>query len=209
MVNQNAILFVVAAPSGAGKTSLLKALKKINNRVSISISHTTRQSREGEVEGKDYFFESEKKFKDLIKENYFLEYARVFDNYYGTSRGHIESILKSGSNIILEIDWQGAQKVRASGINTMGIFILPPNYKTLKERLISRQKDSVETIKRRMDAAFSEISHYNEFDFILVNDEFEQTVIKLNEIITSPRAGLHKKTSLHDDFISELMAQRE
>ncbi len=206
---KNGMLFVVAAPSGAGKTSLLKELSKKNNRVIISTSHTTRKPRDGEIEGEDYFFIDEKSFKKLIEENHFLEHARVFGNHYGTSHSFVESQIQTGKKIILEIDWQGMQKIKAKGVEIIGIFILPPDYITLEERLINRQKDSSTTIKQRMDAALDEISHYKEFDFIVVNDKFDETVAKLNEIISDPKTDHNRRNSSHDDFISKIMAQRD
>ena len=206
---KNGMLFVVAAPSGAGKTSLLKELSKKNNRVIISISHTTRKPRDGEIEGEDYFFVDEKSFKKLIEENHFLEHARVFGNHYGTSHSFVESQIQTGKKIILEIDWQGMQKIKAKGVEIIGIFILPPDYITLEERLINRQKDSSTTIKQRMNAALDEISHYKEFDFIVVNDKFDETVAKLNEIISDPKTDHNRRNSSHDKFISKIMAQRD
>ena len=202
-------LFIIAAPSGAGKTSLVKALSKKTNNLSISISHTTRQPREDEREGEDYFFIEEKKFIDLVKENYFLEYAKVFDNYYGTSRSLVESEIEAGRNVILEIDWQGAKQVKSVGLEIISIFILPPNYQALRERLLNRKKDNIQTIERRMSAALEEISHYKEFDFIVINDDFEQTLTKLNEIIVSPSTNLHRQSNFYDNFVSQIMAQQD
>ena len=202
-------LFIIAAPSGAGKTSLVKALSKKTNSLSISTSHTTRQPREDEREGEDYFFIEEKKFIDLVKENYFLEYAKVFDNYYGTSRSLVESEIEAGRNVILEIDWQGAKQVKSIGLEIISIFILPPNYQALQERLLNRKKDNIQTIERRMSAALEEISHYKEFDFIVINDDFEQTLTKLNEIIVSPNTNLHRQSNFYDNFVSQIMAQQD
>ena len=202
-------LFIIAAPSGAGKTSLVRALSKKINSLSISTSHTTRQPREDEREGEDYFFIEEKKFTDLVKENYFLEYAKVFDNYYGTSRSLVESEIEAGRNVILEIDWQGAKQVKSVGLEIISIFILPPNYQALRERLLNRKKDNIQTIERRMSTAFEEISHYKEFDFIVINDDFEQTLTKLNEIIVSPKTNLHRQSNFYDNFVSQIMAQQD
>ena len=202
-------LFIIAAPSGAGKTSLVKALSKKTNNLSISISHTTRQPREDEREGEDYFFIEEKKFIDLVKENYFLEYAKVFDNYYGTSRSLVGSEIEAGRNVILEIDWQGAKQVKSVELEIISIFILPPNYQALRERLLNRKKDNIQTIERRMSAALEEISHYKEFDFIVINDDFEQTLTKLNEIIVSPSTNLHRQSNFYDNFVSQIMAQQD
>ena len=203
------ILFIIAAPSGAGKTSLVKALSKKTNNLSISTSHTTRQPREDEREGEDYFFIEEKKFTVLIKENYFLEYAKVFDNYYGTSRSLVESEIEAGRNVILEIDWQGAKQVKSVGLEIISIFILPPNYQALRERLLNRKKDNIQTIERRMSAALEEISHYKEFDFIVINDDFGQALTKLNEIIVSPNTNLYRQSDFYNNFVSQIMAQQD
>ena len=202
-------LFIIAAPSGAGKTSLVKALSKKTNNLRISTSHTTRQPREDEVEGEDYFFIEEKNFTDLIKKSFFLEYAKVFDNYYGTSRSLVESEIEAGRNVILEIDWQGAKQVKSTGLKVIGIFILPPNYQALRERLLNRKKDNIQTIERRMSAALEEISHYQEFDFIVINEDFEQTLTKLNEIIVSPNTNLYRQSNFYDNFVSQIIAQQD
>ena len=202
-------LFIIAAPSGAGKTSLVKELSKKTNNLSISTSHTTRQPRKDEVEGEDYFFIEEKNFIDLIKKNFFLEYAKVFDNYYGTSRSLVESEIEAGKNVILEIDWQGAKQVKSIGLKVVGIFILPPNYQALRERLLNRNKDNIQTIERRMSAALEEISHYKEFDFIVINEDFEQTLTKLNEIMVSPNTNLHRQSNFYDNFVNQIIAQQD
>ena len=200
-------LFVISAPSGAGKTSLVKELLKKNNNLIISTSHTTRQPRDNEINGEDYYFTAEKDFRDLIKKNYFIEYAKVFDNYYGTSRSLVESKLKEGINVILEIDWQGAKEVRVAGLNTISIFILPPDIKTLRKRLLNRKKDALKIIEQRMSAALNEISHYEEFEFVIINDDFEETISKLNDIIANPGTNLHRQSSFFENFVSQMMAE--
>tara|TARA_B100000953_G_scaffold134118_1_gene110939 strand:- start:9348 stop:9968 length:621 start_codon:yes stop_codon:yes gene_type:complete len=202
-------LFILSAPSGAGKTSLVKVLLKKNNNLIISTSHTTRRPRENEIDGKDYYFVKEAKFKDLIKKDYFIEYAKVFGNYYGTSRSLVQSQLEAGGNIILEIDWQGAQKIRTTGLNVTSIFILPPDIKTLRERLLNRKKDGIKIIEQRMCFALEEILHYKEFEFVIINDDFEETLIKLNDIIANPKTDLHRQSSFFDNFVKQMMAEKD
>ena len=201
-------LFVVAAPSGAGKTSLLKALLKKNNNLIISISYTTRNPRENEINGEDYYFVEDEDFKDLIKKNYFIEYAKVFDNYYGTSRSLVQSKLDDGKNVILEIDWQGAKEIRATCSNVISIFILPPDIKTLRERLLKRKKDDIKIIEQRMSASLKEISHYKEFEFVVINDNFEETLNRLNNIITNPSTNLHRQSSFFENYVRQMMAEK-
>jgi len=202
-------LFILSAPSGAGKTSLVKVLLKKNNNLIISTSHTTRRPRENEIDGKDYYFVKAAKFKDLIKKDYFIEYAKVFGNYYGTSRSLVQSKLEAGGNIILEIDWQGAQKIRTTGLNVTSIFILPPDIKTLRERLLNRKKDGIKIIEQRMCFALEEILHYKEFEFVIINDDFEETLIKLNDIIANPKTDLHRQSSFFDNFVKQMMAEKD
>ena len=179
----NGRLFIVSAPSGAGKTSLVKALVESASNVVVSVSHTTRKMRPGEVDGENYFFTSDEKFLQMIKQNDFLEYAKVFDNYYGTSKSSVEQQLDQGLKVILEIDWQGAELVRQHIRNTQSIFILPPSKTELEKRLRSRGQDSEEIIARRMQDAENEISHFNEFDFIVLNDDFDQALQDLTALV--------------------------
>tara|TARA_B100001250_G_C19641266_1_gene718377 strand:- start:49 stop:681 length:633 start_codon:yes stop_codon:yes gene_type:complete len=201
-------LFVISAPSGAGKTSLVKELLKENDNLIISTSHTTRKPRENEINGEDYYFISEVDFMDLIEQNYFIEYANVFDNYYGTSLSLVQSKLKEGKNVILEIDWQGARKVRTAGLDIISIFILPPDIKTLRKRLLNRKKDALKIIEQRMSAALKEISHYQEFEFIVINDDFEETLVKLKDIIADPNTNSHRQSSFFDDYVRQMMAEK-
>ncbi|MES9845842.1 MAG: guanylate kinase [Candidatus Sedimenticola sp. PURPLELP] len=178
-------LFIVSAPSGAGKTSLLKALVESESGVQVSVSHTTRQMRPGEVDGKDYHFVDIDSFTQMIGEGAFLEHAKVFDNFYGTSEAGILSQLEQGLDVILEIDWQGARQVRERIPGAVSIFILPPTQQALRQRLGGRGQDSEEIIERRMSDAKSEMSHYGEYDYLIVNDLFEQALGELRAVVTS------------------------
>ncbi|MCB1630157.1 MAG: guanylate kinase, partial [Xanthomonadales bacterium] len=174
-------------PSGAGKTSLLKALVQTEDRVKVSVSHTTRPRRPGEVDAVDYHFLDVTAFRQMIDEGDFLEHAEVFGNYYGTSEAGILEQLGCGNDVILEIDWQGAQQVRKRIPGTVSIFILPPTPEALRQRLSSRGQDSEPVIRRRLAEAREEMSHYAEYDYIVVNDLFEQALGELRSIIMSRR----------------------
>ena len=179
-------LFIISAPSGAGKTSLVKALLKNFPEVVVSISHTTRSIRPGEVDEKDYYFTSVNEFETMIEQNEFLEYAKVFDNYYGTSKKSVYKLLEKNLKVILEIDWQGAAQVRKNIDDTISIFILPPSKAELESRLRNRRQDSDEIIARRMRDAESEISHYDEFDHVILNDSFNTALHQLTTLISNP-----------------------
>ncbi|HEX5207764.1 MAG TPA: guanylate kinase [Steroidobacteraceae bacterium] len=178
-------LFVVAAPSGAGKTSLVKALLERIPRLEMSVSHTTRPRRPKEEHGREYFFVGVPDFEHLVAEGEFLEHARVFDNLYGTARAPVEARLAQGEDIVLEIDWQGARQVRAAMPDCVTIFILPPSREALEKRLRSRATDSSEVIARRLRDAVSDMSHWREFDYVVVNDDFERAVADLMAIVTA------------------------
>ncbi|MDH5765458.1 MAG: guanylate kinase [Gammaproteobacteria bacterium] len=178
-------LYIISAPSGAGKTSLVRELVKRINNVVVSISHTTRVMREGEQDGIDYHFVDKEAFLSMVEHSAFLEHAKVFDNFYGTSQQHVEQQLLAGKNVILEIDWQGARQVRRLMQDSQTIFILPPSQEALKERLMKRGQDSEEVINRRMQDAVNEMSHYAEFDYLIVNDDFETALDDLACIIRS------------------------
>jgi guanylate kinase len=180
-------LFIVSAPSGAGKTSLLKALVETEDRVKVSISHTTRPKRPGEVDGVDYHFLNTAAFEQMVEAGAFLEHAEVFGNFYGTSEAGIRDQLAAGNDVILEIDWQGAQQVRKRISDTVSVFILPPTPEALRQRLSSRGQDSEAVIRRRLAEAREEMSHFAEYDFIVVNDLFEQALGELRSIVTSRR----------------------
>jgi guanylate kinase len=183
-------LFVITAPSGAGKTSLVSALLQSEPRLRLSISHTTRPRRPTERDGREYHFVSVPQFEELVSRQEFLEHARVFDNYYGTSRGFVEQQLQAGHDVLLEIDWNGAQQVRAALPDCVSIFILPPSRQALAERLAKRGTDSPGVIGRRLRDAAADMGHYREFDYVVVNDDFERARADLQRIIAGAGADL-------------------
>ena len=176
-------LFVFAAPSGAGKTTLVHAVVTKRPELRFSISYTTRMPRKNEADGVDYLFVSENEFMRLRDEGEMLEYAKVFDNYYATSRSQVERHLADNRNVILEIDWQGAQQVRASMPECVSIFILPPSVEELERRLRDRRTDSAEVIERRLRDALSDMSHWTEFDHVIINDDLNQAVADLEDVL--------------------------
>ncbi len=207
MKNKTGTLFIIAAPSGAGKTSLIHALVEDIHNIDVSVSYTTRKPRQDEKDGESYFFVDEEKFKQLINKNYFLEYAKVFNHYYGTPRDWVENEMKTGRNFILEIDWQGAKQVKSQLRNSVSIFILPPDYHSLRKRLTDRQGDEQDTIDFRMQAAKEEISHFKEFDFIVINDDFKQALSELKAIITATNLRSCRQAAFYEDFVGQIMAQ--
>ena len=184
-------LFVIAAPSGAGKTTLVRALLERNPSLSFSISYTTREKREIEEDGRDYFFVSEEQFAKLEAEGKLLESAQVFDNRYGTGRAQVEARLAAGRDVILEIDWQGARQVRQSMPECDSVFILPPSLMELERRLRDRRTDSEKVILRRLKDAIGDISHWDEFDYVIINDDLRSSVLELEAIIS--RSGDHEE----------------
>jgi guanylate kinase len=176
-------LFVISAPSGAGKTSLVRALLAARPDLVVSVSHTTRKPRANEVEGRDYYFVTPVRFQELVEQQAFLEHARVFDNLYGTGRQQVSDKLAAGNDVMLEIDWQGAQQVRRASPDCTSIFILPPSRTALEQRLRERRTDSAETIARRLADATADMSHYGEFDYVVVNDQFERAAQELGTIL--------------------------
>jgi len=180
-------LYIISAPSGAGKTSLIKALVENQNEIFVSVSHTTRAIREGEQDGKDYHFVDLASFESMVSQNAFIEHAKVFDNYYGTSQYHVEQQLLQGQDVILEIDWQGARQVRKQFQDALSVFIIPPSKAALEARLTGRGQDSNEIIQRRMQDAVKEMSHYAEFDYIIVNDDFDEALQALAGIFKTSR----------------------
>lgn len=201
-------LYIVSAPSGAGKSSLIQALLKTQPLydTKVSISHTTRAIRPGEKNGEHYYFITESKFQQMIEHNDFLEYACVFGNYYGTSRAVIEEIINSGVDVFLDIDWQGAQQIRQKMPSARTIFILPPSKNELLRRLRGRGQDSEETINRRMEQAVAEMKHYSEYDYIIVNDDFNTALGDLQSIIRSERLRLERQVQRHNTLINKLLA---
>ncbi len=199
-------LYIFAAPSGAGKTSLVKALVETTADIEVSVSHTTRAPRPGEVDGVNYHFTDVAAFQAMVAQGAFLEHARVFDNYYGTARANIEQRLAAGVDVILEIDWQGARQVREQFPDSIGIFILPPSRQALEERLRGRGQDGDEVIARRMRDAESEISHYGEFDYLVINDDFATALVELAAIVTAQRLRTRVQAGRHQQMLQALLA---
>lgn len=198
-------LFVIAAPSGGGKTSLIDALLKRDGRVSLSVSHTTRPPRPGEIGGVHYHFVDEPTFLERVKNGAFLEHARVFDHWYGTSRESVQDILDSGRDVLLDIDWQGARQIKQNFPDCCTIFILPPSLETLRLRLSHRAQDSAEVIERRMRAARAELSHGGEFDFLIVNDDFDQALADLHAIVRSGKLETDGQLERNHDLLAQLL----
>jgi guanylate kinase len=200
-------LYVVSAPSGAGKTSLVRALlESAGEDLVLSVSHTTRAPRPGEVDGRDYHFVSMETFRRMIDEGAFLEHARVFDNFYGTAREGIEAQLAQGRDVILEIDWQGARQVHRALPESVGIFILPPSREALRERLRARGQDDEAVIARRMQDAVKEMSHYGEYDYLVVNEVLRAAHDELAAIIRCRRLRLTAQQHRHADLLASLLA---
>jgi guanylate kinase len=198
-------LFVISAPSGAGKTSLVKRLLELRPNLVVSVSHTTRKPRPHEVEGRDYHFVSAAQFHELAHQNAFLEHAQVFDNFYATGAAQVEDKLSSGQDVLLEIDWQGARQVRKAMPASLSIFILPPSRMALEQRLRERRTDSAETIERRLSEAAADMSHYLEFDFVVVNDQFEKAVQDLLAILDGGGHELRSHRSELDALLPALL----
>ncbi|WP_114194839.1 guanylate kinase [Edaphovirga cremea] len=201
-------LFIVSAPSGAGKSSLIQALLKTQPLydTQVSISHTTRAQRPGENHGEHYFFVSQEEFCQMIEEEAFLEHAQVFGNYYGTSRLAIEQVLSTGVDVFLDIDWQGAKQIREKMPQARSIFILPPSREELGRRLRGRGQDSEEVIAKRMAQAVAEMTHFAEYDYLIVNDDFALALSDLKTIIRAERLRLGRQKLRHDALITKLLA---
>lgn len=197
-------LFIISAPSGAGKTSVIKALLKRDTHLKLSISYTSRPRRPVEVDGRDYHFVSEQTFKQMQAQGEFLESAEVYGNFYGTSQQWIKSAIDSGQDILLEIDCQGAAQVRRIFPYAIGIFILPPSNEILEMRLVKRDQDHADVIKKRLAAAREEVSHVNEFDYVIINDELENAVNNLVCIINAERLRKERQIVKHQALISQL-----
>lgn len=200
------ILFIVAAPSGAGKSTLVNALLAREPEISLSISHTTRAPRPGDVDGVQYHFVDRATFERMVAHGDFLEHADVFGNGYGTSRRAVEPILKSGRDVLLEIDWQGAEQVRRAMPGCVSIFILPPSRVELERRLRARATDSESTIEKRLAASREEIAHAGEFDCIVVNDAFDEAVAALQRIVHAAREAQPLPGQRHAALIERLLA---
>jgi guanylate kinase len=198
-------LFVIAAPSGAGKTSLVRALMARMPELRFSISYTTRQKRETEQHGRDYFFVTREAFERMVEQGEFLEHARVFDNYYGTSRAQVEAMLAAGDNVLLEIDWQGAQQIRRAMPECRTIFVLPPSRAALEERLRGRKTDSDDVIARRLRDSIADMSHWSEFDYVVVNDDFARATADLEAIIAGAGEHLRRDRSELQTLVRTLL----
>jgi len=198
-------LYIISAPSGAGKTSLVHALVAALPDVVVSVSHTTRKMRDGEVDGQDYHFIDEQHFQEMIANEDFLEHASVFGNRYGTSRRHIQQQLQTGKDVILEIDWQGARQVRQLMSGCKSIYVLPPSIQALRNRLRSREQDSEDVIESRMHEAVSEMTHYGEFDYIVINDDFDQAREELVSIFVCNRMLLDHQQQTHAELLADLL----
>jgi len=199
-------LFVISAPSGAGKTSLVQALLARNPALTVSVSHTTRPRRATEVEGREYWFVTTAQFQELLARGEFLEHARVFDNFYGTGRATVEALLATGRNVILEIDWQGARQVRLSAPGCTTIFILPPSRASLEQRLRNRQTDSDTVIARRLKDAVGDMSHYREFGYVVVNDDFDTACGQLESILAGTGQALASDRPELGSLLTDLLA---
>lgn len=198
-------LYIISAPSGTGKTSLVAALSQALPNLAISISHTTRSKREKEQSGIDYHFVTQGDFKDMISQGMFLEYAQVFGNFYGTSKQWVEETLQRGTDVILEIDWQGARQIRIQHIDAQSIFILPPSLDSLRERLINRHQDNLSIIEQRLKEARLELSKFIEYDYLICNDKFEVALEELKAIIEANNVTLRKQKENLAGTISKLI----
>lgn len=198
-------LFIVAAPSGAGKTTLVRLLLENDQNVRVSISSTTRAPRPGEQDGREYHFVNVPRFLEMVNKGEFLEWAEVHGNYYGTSKHWIEDEMKSGHDVILEIDWQGAQQVKKAFPNAIGVFILPPSLEALESRLSGRATDSPETIARRTAAARDEMRHVDEFNYVIINDDLQQALGNLKSVICASRLQYQNQLQRHSALFATLL----
>jgi guanylate kinase len=198
-------LFIVAAPSGGGKTSLVQGLVKTIPNIEISVSHTTRDQRPGEVEGVHYFFISHDKFERMVHNQEFVEHALVYGQHYGTSRQQIQKRLDQGIDVVLDIDWQGAQQLKTLFKNAISIFILPPSLDALKQRLTERARDKEAVIRERMTKARDEITHYDEFDYLIINEVFETALHELQAIVVGQRLRSSIQAKKHEQLLSLLI----
>ena len=197
-------LFIVSAPSGAGKTSLVKALLRKVSRIQVSVSHTTRAPRPGDQHGIDYYYVTEESFTKMIEKEAFFEYAKVFGNYYGTSKKAVQEALEAGIDVILEIDWQGGRQIRQLFPNAVSVYIMPPSLQELELRLTNRQQDSHDVIAGRMSEARDEMSHFHEFDYLVVNDNFEQALSEFSAIVIANRQKTEILSQNHKKLLEEL-----
>jgi len=206
MQQVDGLIYIVSAPSGAGKTSLVKALLEQDTHLEVSVSHTTRAARTGEIDGKDYHFVGDKAFSDMVEQGEFVEHAQVFDHHYGTSFKAIDTITSQGKHIVLDIDWQGARQIKQQfPDNSIGIFLLPPSIGALRARLEKRGQDAPETIVARMARAQSEMGHYSEADYVIINDDFEQALSDLKAIVRTGALQVIYQQYHHPDVFMRLL----
>ena len=204
MITRRGLMLVLSSPSGAGKTSIARSLLTRDKEIYMSVSATTRPRRPGEAEGKDYYFVDEEKFKTDINRGLFLEYARVFDHYYGTPLGLVQKLLSSGCDVLFDIDWQGTQQIKAKARDDLvSIFVLPPSTAELEKRLITRAQDSAEVVAGRMARAADEMSHYPEYDYIIVNHDLDQSIDAVHTILKAERLRRSRQASL-TEFMKQL-----
>lgn len=201
-------LFIVAAPSGGGKTSLVRHLVEHSANIAVSTSHTTRNKRPGENHGEDYFFISQPEFNEMIENQAFVEYAQVFEHWYGTSYAQITDRLQHGVDIVLDIDWQGAQQIKQHFPDAVSIFIIPPSLSALQERLVQRQQDAEQVIALRMQRAQDELRHYAEFDYLIVNDDFKKAAQDLAMIVATQRLKTVRQTIQQRKLLSLLLTSQ-
>ncbi len=199
-------LFILSAPSGAGKTSLVRAACERLNKLVVSVSHTTRPMRPADKEGVDYHFVDEAKFHEMIGNGEFLEHANVFDNFYGTSQILVEQTLANGIDVILEIDWQGADQVRRLMPDACGVFIMPPSREILETRLRGRESDTAEVIARRLSDAVDDMRHFSNYDYLIINDDFQQAVDELCGIVLARRVKTVRQTNASQEVITRLLS---
>ena len=199
LIEKKGMMFVLSSPSGAGKTTLTKKIAENNSNFTISISYTTRKARPNEINGKDYHFVTTEKFNSLVKENNFFEYANIFDNYYGTHKKTVLELLSKGKDVLFDIDWQGTQQLKKiSDLSVVTIFILPPNIHVLKERLLNRHKGQEKLIQERMNKFNEEVSHWNEYNYVVVNDDLYKCYENILNIITSEKKGIVQNQDLNE-----------
>ena len=204
LVGRRGLMLVLSSPSGAGKTSISRRLLAEDNNIDLSVSATTRQRRPGEVEGKDYYFVDRTSFHMMINNQEFLEYAKVFDNYYGTPKAQVMTTLEAGKDVLFDIDWQGTQQVAdASRADLVSVFILPPSTRDLEKRLLTRAQDTADVVAARMSKASDEMSHYREYDYIVVNEDLDVSVNAVKSILQAERLRRDRQTGL-TQFVKQL-----